>query len=537
MTGAKTPVKPPERTWRALPVLKGARWLAGAYCLLPPMVVVAFVLASHGDPWLAWAEVFLGASALLSLRLLRIIPFPSPVHAPVLLFQWWFGVGPAAISLYAWLGGDHIALQQILGGQAAAVLIVGLGLPLYVAGARVVFHFWPRDRVAARSLAPAGPTYSRVGLVSLLLLWAFSLITQQIAALAGLKAFETVGYLGYVQTSTWWLAPIAALGQTALLLQVVLIGQIFIPSVKRSLPGMVLTIGIVLYALGVAILSGWKGTVMQLFATVLVSYMMWRRRVPWLALIAVALLYLLLVEPFVAQTRLLAERQQITTAQERTELFKEQLLRGAFSVPGAWKDVNISSPFRGIYDFAGRVTERSSVLQGPWGGLTISWGLSTVVPRVLATDKQASNMGNFFDRELRDAASINSVALSIPFEVVGNWGWLSGIVTFAFIGAAWTGFSLFWLTPQRVSTHPLMPFFFLTAMSIETALGSFLAILRNLSIALIAFWLLMAWLGRPRLRHAVVQPVVQGDQSTRTLKNYGTRGPSTEAEGDEEASE
>lgn len=503
--------------------LRRARTLAIASCLLPALVVVSLVLVTRGNVALASAEVFLGMSALLALGLLRVIPFPSPVHVPVLLFQWWFGVGPAVIGLHAWLAGDYYALGQVLGGQASAVLVVSLGLPLYAAGARVVLRAWPKGRMTARALAPTGSTYSRVGMSSLLALWAFSLSVQQVAAIAGLKAFDTVNYLGGTQSSTWWLALIAALAQAGVLLQVVLIGRLFIPAVRRSPGEVIVTICIVLYSAGMGLLSGWKGAVMLILAMVAIAFMMWRRRIPWLGLIAVALLYLLVVEPFVAQTRILAQVQHITTAQERTELFREQLLTGGFSPAGSRKALNIASPFRGIFDYAGRATARSSLLQGPWGGTTISWGLSTVVPRVFAgAGKRESSMGNFFNRELGDANSTSSVALSIPFEVLGNWGILAGITAFAFIGAGWTAFAIFWLTPERLSSHPLMPFFFVVAMGMESPLGSFLAQLRNVSIALAAFWLLMRWLEQPRLHRAATREGVRGapvrlDSSMRLL--------------------
>jgi len=486
--------------------LKGARPLAIAFCLLPALVVVWLVLVTRGDVWLASAEVFLGMSALLSFGLLRVIPFPSPVHTPLLLFQWWFGVGPAVIGLHTWLTRDYYALGQALGGGATAVLVVGLGLPLYAAGARVVLRAWPKGRMTARALTPTGSTYSRVGMGALLVIWAFSLSVQQVAVIADLEAFDTVNYLGGTQSSAWWLAVTVALTQSGALLLVVLVGRLFIPAVRRTPTEMIVTICIVLSSMGMGLLSGWKGAVMQTPAMIVVAFMMWRRRIPWLALIAVALLYLLVVEPFVSQARTLAQVEQITTPQERTELFKEQLVAGDFSRPGGWDDVNVASPFRGIFDYAGRATARSSLLQGPWGGTTISWGLSTVVPRVFAgAEKRDSTMGNFFDRELGNANSTNSVALSIPFEVLGNWGILAGIAAFAFIGAGWTAFAIFWLTPERLSSHPLMPFFFLVGMGMELSLGSFLAQLRDLSVLLAAFWLLMRWFELPRL-HRVAKP-------------------------------
>jgi hypothetical protein len=85
-------------------------------------------------------------------------------------------------------------------------------------------------------------------------------------------------------------------------------------------------------------------------------------------------------------------------------------------------------------------------------------------------------MGNLFARELGEAESSNyvqNVAITIPFEVVGNYGWLAGLLSFAIIGVGWASFVAFVLTVPRMTTHPFTPYLVAFVMGIESSVGQF----------------------------------------------------------------
>lgn len=102
------------------------------------------------------------------------------------------------------------------------------------------------------------------------------------------------------------------------------------------------------------------------------------------------------------------------------------------------------------------------------------------------------NIGNSFCRTVgadigvsgRDD-TLNSIALSIPFEFVGNYGIVAGILSFGLIEFFWTLFIVWMLSPARLSNHPLTPLLALSTMWMEQPLGHYLAGLRGLIIPLL----------------------------------------------------
>jgi hypothetical protein len=86
-------------------------------------------------------------------------------------------------------------------------------------------------------------------------------------------------------------------------------------------------------------------------------------------------------------------------------------------------------------------------------------------------------MAHYFALELGEAdiySPFHSIAISVPFECVGNYGWLAGIFSFGVIGIVWGGFITFLLTPDRLSTHPLMPYCLTLLLAFEQSVGQFL---------------------------------------------------------------
>ena len=170
---------------------------------------------------------------------------------------------------------------------------------------------------------------------------------------------------------------------------------------------------------------------------------------------------------------------------------------------GSWKEINIASPFRSIYQLAGEVTRRNALFQGEWEGLTIEWGLLTLVPREFYADKPPLSVGNFFAQALGvDLGMVSpedfdtNLTLTIPFEVIGNYGWLAGILSFGAVGVAWSLLSALLLTSDRLSTHPLTPWMVGIAISFESAVGHFLASIRALIIPVLVVFILSRLLRR-----------------------------------------
>ena len=103
-------------------------------------------------------------------------------------------------------------------------------------------------------------------------------------------------------------------------------------------------------------------------------------------------------------------------------------------------------------------------------------------------------MGNFFAHELGNAAWDNymqNISITIPFEVVGNFGWFAGILSFAAIGAGWAAFIAWALTVDRMTTHPLTPYMIGLAMIMEQSLGQSLNTLKLLALILVLLYLVV----------------------------------------------
>ncbi len=120
-----------------------------------------------------------------------------------------------------------------------------------------------------------------------------------------------------------------------------------------------------------------------------------------------------------------------------------------------------------------------------------------MIPRELFPEKPSTSIGNFFTQTLgvdlgvADASDFGSnTAISIPFEIVGNYGWLAGILSFGVIGLAWSFYCAMILTTNRLSTHPLTPWMVVFAATLEAPIGHFLANVRGQLIPLLTMLIL-----------------------------------------------
>jgi hypothetical protein len=191
-----------------------------------------------------------------------------------------------------------------------------------------------------------------------------------------------------------------------------------------------------------------------------------------------------------------AEIAKITTTEERAELFQLGLSQWMMFADTRDHDINIESPFRGIFLYADGISSDSSVFSGPWEN-TLSEGMLTLVPRSIYPDKPDSNMGNYFARYLGTVADddyVTNEGVSLPFEFVGNYGYLAGILSFGLIGVFWALFCVWLLSEDRLATHPLAPLVIIFSLWIETSVGQFLAKLRDLPLvfgAAYVVWLVL----------------------------------------------
>jgi hypothetical protein len=438
--------------------------------------------------------------ALFTLSNSRLL---NPVQFVVFLFHWYFAVGPSIHSLYSLVTGtaDHSVYAYITGRTLSdsyylqhgtrALMIVSVGLPLYSFVARRVLSWWPKAWYL-KFLMPAGARYGPRTLVQWWGVAALAIGTIWLLGLAGVNAFTSINYLGGHVVENPLAALIASVTRIGELATVSAMGYV----VLRRSPGathfrILAAVILLCFSLN-AMTSGVKGAVVEMSFYVLVSYITWRSKVPILAICCLAGAYLLVIEPVIAAGRLAAESAKVGTSADARQIFLDTLTNYEVSEK-SWRDLNIESPFRFIFYCAGEVAESSALLTGPWAGATLKDGVSSILPRFLFPEKANSNMGNDFARSIGIAAPddhATNASITMPFEIVGNYGWMAGVAAFALLGAVWSAFSAYVLSPARLATHPLSPFVVGMSVHFESSCGQFLGQYKDLVIIVPLLWLM-----------------------------------------------
>jgi hypothetical protein len=461
-----------------------------AFCIMPVLILAAICTVSGTWFDAMGAQCILAGGSFVALRLLNHYPMVNPVHAVVLVFHWWFGFGPSVCGLYWTWKGDTTTAQNYLMGAMTPTLIVALGLPLYAWSARAVLHHWKRPQLTA--VVPAGPVYGMGTLLRIAAVPVLASLTLRVLAIFNLQVFNTVNYMGGQSTETWWLVPFAEADQLLDFAVVIACSLLAVPHLRKRAVTRLVMFGIILIAMQRGLTSGSKGPLVLPAFYFVVAFVNWRRRVPWVVLVAALCGYLVVVEPFVATMRLRAQTHSAATAADRIEIFREGWADFQISGPGSGRDVNVASLFRGIYSLAKETADQSSFFEGPWKGQSLRDGFSGLLPRALFPNKAASNIGNFFARQLgvlKDKDYSTNVAITIPFEIVGNYGWVAGCLSFAAIGVVWASFVAFVLTVPRMTTHPLAPYLIVLAMVFEASVGHFGNTIKALLIPLALLYL------------------------------------------------
>jgi hypothetical protein len=478
-----------QRNWCLRP-------LVFAFCLAPPsiLLIISLFINLNSATWPA--QFVLGISSLFSLLILGDRPLVNPIQAFVLLFQWWFCCGPAICALFFYMTGDIEIARTYLDNDAGSLWVVAAGLPIFALCARATLAFARRTRMGLRFLLPRGVLYSSRTLI------AYGTVAAAVYALLfvlgrfGVRAFQTIDYLGGETTVSPALAAVNSLMRMGQFATVGLLGYLATPARTNWRPLRWVVAAVMLVNVGLALDSGSKGAIVLPFFYLGLLLFTFRQRLPWILLLSIIGLYLVFVEPFVASSRTLARSESLTTAEERTGLFREQLRNFQLGTPD-WQHINVESPFRGIYLNGIKVSELSTLFSGPWGGQSLRTGYSAVVPRFLDPNKADSNMGNFFAHELGESSAEdtkNNIAITIPFEIVGNYGFFAGVLSFGVIAVFWTLFVCLLLSEARLATHPLMPLLVAILMAMESSVGQFINSIKDLPVSLMAAWLVWVML-------------------------------------------
>lgn len=447
-------------------------------------------------------QVALLVSLYLALVILSDRPLLNPPQAMVVLFYWWFGVGPVVTGGFYLAAGQPAQALMTMESGRESLWIVALGLPLLALAARLSLNWLQATRLHAGFLLPEGFLYRPVTILAFFAVGQALRMVMRLLILINVQGISTVNYLGGTVTNIWWVGVLNAMTRIETL---GIVALIFALATKgwRSYPWWLIAIGLVItgQSLLAALTSGWKTDLISVFFYALCARLAWKQRPPLAWMVALVVGFLVFINPFVTYGRQLAQIARAATVQERQYFFEQALEQGAFSVKGDWRSLRVDSLFRAIYPLAGAITRQSEFWDGAWDGQTLIWGLQVIIPRALFENKPDSTIGNFFSRMVGAAIGLtnsrdyaHSSAITIPFEFMGNYGWLAGVVSFLVLGAFIALLSGWLLSAGRVSDHPLSPFLIMLVISVEASLGSFLADVRDLFIPVaVAFgiWLLL----------------------------------------------
>lgn len=454
------------------------------------------------------SQTTLCISFLISLMFLADKPLITPIQAVVFLFFFWFGFGPNSIILFQTIiSKDLNAAVHFSKLGEDSLWIVSLGLPLYSISARVATSFFSKNGLKANFLTPKGFYYKTQTLVLFFALGLLGPLTTILFSFLGFEAVSYTSYLGGTKTNYSFIGVLNSFnrlipfGLSALALSFLHKDA----SKKRK----TLTIVVIAIYLSYAIFSGWKSAFIMPFAYIIVGYISNKQKMPILYVVLFISLFLFFVEPFVSSMRILSETQRLENPADRFAFFKDTIGHGAinFSETG-FEQVVWGAFFRGIYPLAGNISNHSSWFKGEWGGETIKTGVLATIPRSFHPSKPDMNIGNFFYKTIYSrtyninvTSDIMNVAISAPFEFVGNFGFLAGIFSFCLIGFLWASMCCFILTPERLWNHPLTPYFVFYSMVFEKPFGHILAQFRTLAIMLIILWLV----NRPFFKMRMIQ--------------------------------
>ena len=457
------------------------------------VLAVAIGLLTHAPAAYVFGQMALGGSVYFSLLFLANRPLLNPVQAVVAVFYWWFGVGPAVIATWNCLQGMPEIAWDVQASSMEALWIVAPGLLVYAVAARWTLRACSGTRFYAHFLFPAGGNYRPRVLVIYLLFMGFSMLALWMLQKVGINGMEETSFLGGTKTTIWWVGVIASIGAIGRLVNSALMAELA-QRPWRKIPGVVriLILVVIAQTVVIALSGGWKGPLAFLGAYYVCAYLSRYQRLPWLLMAAGGAVFVMVITPFVSYSRDEALSLGAENVQMRKQVSSEILRDPLAFLPTTVASVDPAIFFRGIAPLASELTRRNGFWGGEWQGYTIAWGFEILVPRAFIPDKRDLSIGNFIARtvgvdigmcDVTD--TLVNLAPTIPFEVVGNYGRIAGILSFGLIGVCWSVFCVWMLSPARLSSHPLTPFMVLLTLGLEAPLGHYLAGLRGLVIPLL----------------------------------------------------
>lgn len=474
-------------------------WFTIGYVVLV-FISAGTALVSGADAMYLLSQIALLVSTYFALTILSDQPLINPIQSVVFIFYWWIGVAPVVTGLYYLILGDPDSARRVQEAGMDGQWIVAFGIPLYAIAARLVLHLLKKSSVYASFLMPDGLLYKPI---TLLIFWCAGALASFLVfafTVAGIEGIFQVNYLGGTRTDVWWFGVLDTISDISIFATVGIIAYLVAP--KQSSPWWLKIIGLIILIQSVlsAVTSGSRGPFFFLFFYLICAYVSHTKKIPWQAGLVLAIIFLFVIDPFVTQARQISVMTSAQSSADRTEIFLETFTSGNF-IRSDVRDIRIENLFRGIYPLAGLLTRRSDLFDGYWRGETIETGLQAVIPRALAPDKPDMNVGNFMSRTIgvdlgltNPSDFLNSIAVSMPFEFLGNYGWFAGVLSFGVIGIFWSLIVGLLVSPDKLSTHPLAPWLVGLSFSLEQALGSYLAHFRDLVIPLtVAFvlWIIL----------------------------------------------
>ncbi|MCU0240927.1 MAG: hypothetical protein MUF51_00730 [Vicinamibacteria bacterium] len=489
----------------ALPRLRVARraaWFRSAgfqlSCTSWTGITLAVAWACDLDIETILAQSVFIACAYAALFILADRPLLNPIQAMAALFIWWFAIGPVTTAIVERLLDSAAAGAAVIDAGVSALWIVAPGLLLYAVTSAHVLRIMERRQLHI-------PTFAHVErlLTSrfVLVAWTIGTLTwfsPDILSLIGIHGITMVYYLGGMRTDIWWVGVLFSLAQ----LRTLALSAAAVLLVDRrrqiGLLGAAILGALFVEKIASSLLSGWKSLILEPLAFLVCAHTLRRQRLPLALGSAGVLVFLLVVAPFVSHARLQSVDSSVDAEGRRDEFLRTLIEPSSWFRRVALNELPLRSLFRDIYPLAGRVVLRNTWLDGEWQGATVRAGLAVALPRAILPDKPDLDMGNFFARDVAAELQLadpfeytNNAALSIPIEVVGNYGWLAGVLSFGVLGAAWTALVAGVLSARRIASHAFTPHFILLAMSCESSLGGFITRQRDLIFPLITAALIL----------------------------------------------
>ncbi len=451
-------------------------------------------------------QITLGVCVYIALSLLADRPLLNPIQAIVCLFYWWIGFGPSLVSAFNYFQVDAALARQVQVSAMEALWIVAPGVILYAIVARATLRWLSGKSFYARFLQPSGDNFPTNVFIVYTGLMVVSGVLITLLEVLGIVGREETSMLGGTKTTIWWVGVISAVGALTPMINSSLMTYLTEPWKKIPFTVKILIAVTIWQTIITALYGGWKGPLALLFALYVFAYISRFQRPPWMLITIVTVFFVLVIAPYVTYGRYLAAMAKVDSSGGRVEVFYELLTNPDKFRLAMGRETNVAVLFRGIFPLAAELTRRNSFSEGEWGGDTITWGFEVLVPRAILPEKRDMNIGNFFARTVgADVGYANrfdlvtNLAVTIPFEFVGNYGWFGGVLSFALMGVFWALLSAWLLSPARLSDHPWTPYVIGLTLLMEAPLGHFLSNIRLLTIPLIILFFINRVIFRGRI--------------------------------------